>query len=449
MEAWWIVFWVFFGLFALLGMRPMFRIPFCVFLCLMRAWENQMPQNCWVAFWLCFVMIYPDLYYPVDAKAIGSWWVIFLVVRIFFVTSEYYMPTAVFWVLFVLLWPTLATLGAGSLLCWVVFIFNWHLKADGIQLPGLLIPAWAILAFAATLLVVANLLRMPGYLPAVFIWFAFVGVMHHNFWPWNPDFGLLWFGAWFLSLQSTYHAFAPSMSVAWYVLMTATFVGFGFLIRPDESLLRLFLWSMAVGALRFLLFGIYVFYFISPFNPNLFPFNYFSDMWKISQAPWQPLNLRAPDSISAAKLCQRCHVFTSESKLIMGSSSYLTRLVEEHDFWTRREFVTMCMGEEEAEAFAGASTSSPSSCHLCRLLWYSMSRQRRQTIAQSVGLIPTVITGDMLPQPEDPDAELRVKVWEERPLSRYTFMQLLWGGTAVGARLLVHRDGDIPIRKSS
>jgi hypothetical protein len=78
-----------------------------------------------------------------------------------------------------------------------------------------------------------------------------------------------------------------------------------------------------------------------------------------------------------------------------------------------------------------------------------MSRQRRRIIAQSVGLIPTAITGDQLPQPEDPDAELRVKVWEGRPLSRYTFMQLLWGDTPVGARLLVHREGDIPIRKSS
>ncbi|KAK0611629.1 heterokaryon incompatibility protein-domain-containing protein [Immersiella caudata] len=32
-----------------------------------------------------------------------------------------------------------------------------------------------------------------------------------------------------------------------------------------------------------------------------------------------------------------------------------------------------------------------------------------------------------------------VKVWEERPLSPFTYVQLHWGGTAVGGRLLVHR----------
>jgi len=33
-----------------------------------------------------------------------------------------------------------------------------------------------------------------------------------------------------------------------------------------------------------------------------------------------------------------------------------------------------------------------------------------------------------------------VKVWEERPLSLYTYAQLFLGGNFLGARILVHRD---------
>ena len=47
----------------------------------------------------------------------------------------------------------------------------------------------------------------------------------------------------------------------------------------------------------------------------------------------------------------------------------------------------------------------------------------------------------------DPNAELRVKVWQERPLSLYTYAQLFWGEVALGARLLVHRNDHFAISK--
>ena len=45
---------------------------------------------------------------------------------------------------------------------------------------------------------------------------------------------------------------------------------------------------------------------------------------------------------------------------------------------------------------------------------------------------------------QDLSADLRVKVWEERPLSLYTYLQLFCGEIAIGARLLVHRDELFP-----
>ncbi|KFA73863.1 hypothetical protein S40288_00887 [Stachybotrys chartarum IBT 40288] len=444
-SGWWITFWVLFAIFALVGARGMFRIPFCVFLILMRTSENQMSHQCWVAFWLCLSQVYADLYVPVDGTAAVFWALIVLIVRFFVVTSEYYMPTSVFWVLCFVLFPTCWTSTGGSLLSWAILLFNWHLKNDGIHLPGLLIPAWLILALGATVVIVANFFYIPGYIPSIFIWFSLVGLMHHNFWPWNTNFGLLWFAAWFFSLHTIMYAFAPDMPVLWYVLMVGTVAGLGYVIRPDESLGRLVLCCAAIFASRFFFFYVYGFYFVLKQRADLFPFNYFSSDWRTSKPPWHPLNLRAADSLNSTDLCQRCHDLTSESKLIMGSSTYLTKMTEWHNFWTRYEFGLQFFhsSSEDAEALDSSSTLPTSSCHLCCLIWYSMSTARQQTVISRLSEGTTANATVQLPEPDDAYAELRVKVWEERPLSRYTYMQLFWGDVAVGARLLVHREGGI------
>ncbi|KAN0090643.1 hypothetical protein V8E51_019222 [Hyaloscypha variabilis] len=52
----------------------------------------------------------------------------------------------------------------------------------------------------------------------------------------------------------------------------------------------------------------------------------------MSSPRWFPLNSRNLDSLNDVALCERCDRFIIKSKLIMGSSLYLTRLVEWHDF---------------------------------------------------------------------------------------------------------------------
>jgi hypothetical protein len=193
---------------------------------------------------------------------------------------------------------------------------------------------------------------------------------------------------------------------------------------------------------RIVLFCIYVFYILNSNTADFFPFNLFSHKWKLSKPRWFPLKSRPLDSLNNTSLCEKCDMATRESKLIMGSSSYLTYLVEWHDFWLRNEFTSWFKkpgleqgGIEESPAFLEPY------CHLCCLIWHSMSPRRQKQIAASVQPTRDARPEDFgLPRPSDAKAELRVKVWEERPLSLYTYMQLFWGEIAVGARLLVHRD---------
>lgn len=69
-----------------------------------------------------------------------------------------------------------------------------------------------------------------------------------------------------------------------------------------------------------------------------------------------------------------------------------------------------------------------------------MSLKRRENIiASTIGEgVASTISPD-LSLPINANEELRVKIWEERPLSLYTYAQLYWGEVAIGARLLIHR----------
>lgn len=109
-------------------------------------------------------------------------------------------------------------------------------------------------------------------------------------------------------------------------------------------------------------------------------------------------------------------------------------------------------------------------CRLCQLLWHSISEQRRNAITwgrrwlwihsvqKARGTIYAHLTGTSGTTSGDPATfwarfkpkavSLFVKVWEERPITRYTFAQLLLGNTAVGARLLIPR-GEISTQRRS
>jgi len=159
----------------------------------------------------------------------------------------------------------------------------------------------------------------------------------------------------------------------------------------------------------------------------------FRSRWRMSRRPWYPLRSRGPDSLSPALLCEQCHSLTTGSKLIMGSSSYFTPIMEWHKFSDRRNFWSRFATTDELPS----DLHRP--CHLCRILWSSMSSSRRQAL--DPGSDPTATRqGRVLPAHKHPNAGLRIKIWEERPLSPYTYAQLFWDAVAVGSRILIHRE---------
>ncbi len=67
-----------------------------------------------------------------------------------------------------------------------------------------------------------------------------------------------------------------------------------------------------------------------------------------------------------------------------------------------------------------------------------MSPQRQQALAASA--IPNEnnarVKGIEFSMPQDPNAELRLKVWQERPLSLYTYAQLSGAKSPLGLDFL-------------
>ncbi len=190
-SGFWIAFWILFVFFACIGFRPIFWIPFCTFLILMRTTENQMSQNSWVAFWLIFLLIHASLWIVHDPVEHISSTVILFMVR-YFIPSPYEMPTAAFWVLFALLLPPSSRgLTKGSFVSCAVVIFNCHLNSDGVHLPRILISYFALGVFCeitlVTIIIVKNIARYPYYVSAMLLWIGFAGLLHHQIWPWNED----------------------------------------------------------------------------------------------------------------------------------------------------------------------------------------------------------------------------------------------------------------------
>ncbi|KAI8965116.1 heterokaryon incompatibility protein-domain-containing protein [Daldinia sp. FL1419] len=464
--ALWVVFWIFFALFALRGFQLAFVIQFYVFLILMRTTNNEMSMHCWVAFWLSLVLSAAYILSIMESKVFYVVAGILTAVR-FFITSDYEMPAPVFWVLVAVLGLTCRQVTRGFLIEYAVIIFNCHLKSDGLHVPGVLINYYVIGLLVAVLVVAANLIQNPGYIGGVLIWFACIGVLHNQMWPYNPEFGWRWIAAWYLLLQALLHTFAPSMPIPWYIMWVGIIVGLGYGIRPDNSLTGFVFWALTIWVLRLFLFTIYMFYFSGGQVSDLFPFNLFSHKWRMSKPRWYPLNSRPHDSLNNMTLCERCDELTRSSKLIMGSSLLLTPMTEEREFWERDQFTSQFATQNtdhETTCNSNATASEPS-CHLCRLLWYSMSLVRRQALKKLLEAASKNTTNESatnkrgtvdernsanegniettsLPRPREDDAKLKIKLWEERPLSLYTYMQLYWGEVPIGSRLLVHRDNN-------
>jgi hypothetical protein len=77
-----------------------------------------------------------------------------------------------------------------------------------------------------------------------------------------------------------------------------------------------------------------------------------------------------------------------------------------------------------------------------------MSPSRRQAPNLGSELLATR-QERLIPTPKDPNASLRVKIWEERSLSPFTYAQLFWGTVAVGSRIPIHREELFATRMSN
>ena len=218
--------------------------------------------------------------------------------------------------------------------------------------------------------------------------------------------------AWFFSVLRV--VVPPNMPGPWYFFWAGAIPAWWAVARPETSALRFFAWTAGLFAARFVVYMLYVWYWLNPFKSDLFPFSLVSGWCRAARSRCSPSPSPSPSGGDAgASLCRRCEGFISGSNLIMGSGFPVVRLVEWHDH----------------HASVADFTSSVAPCRVCNLLLHSMSEGRRQRL----------MVVDMESPGPGVGGRFRVRVWEERPISSYTYVQLFKGREAVGARLLVHR----------
>lgn len=89
-----------------------------------------------VLFWIYFVLIYNDLPAQLKPDVYKATLVILLTTR-YFVLSGYEIPTVAFWILFVLILPTVRTNSRGTCFFPVLIVQGLEIKPDGVNFPGL------------------------------------------------------------------------------------------------------------------------------------------------------------------------------------------------------------------------------------------------------------------------------------------------------------------------
>lgn len=357
------------------------------------------PVLLWILFFICFFFLMPVLLSPRPVLIF-----LILIPTATFQDYRYYvdLPTPVFWILLVcllpclfepsslgfillytlviahakMLFPEMPTTWLLSSLFWIYWVLIWPFA--GFYVYGQVAPGCLISWFITTIILrdKIHFLMSPGY----------------------------WIG-WPVLFTALHHGFHPDLPLSWDAVCLSLILVSGILIRPDISVVRFDLWTLFIFVGRPIVRALFTWVWCYP-ETYLFPFNLISGYWKISSKKWYPVSER-PDSTGA--LCGQCKHFTAKSKLILGSNYPLTRLIEMHKTW------------DSFEQLRDSALKVNQPCHFCNILWHSIGENRRQEIAA---------------------AEVRpmVKIWEERPLTRYTFAQLFEGDTAIGDRLLIHRE---------
>ncbi|KAM5350075.1 hypothetical protein ACJ41O_006580 [Fusarium nematophilum] len=220
----------------------------------------------------------------------------------------------------------------------------------------------------------------PHYLSLIYFSFAAVIIffMRSTIHLFMP---IGWYLAWTWFLSSLRLVVPKKMPVGWYIFWAGALAALAALIHPASSLIQFLAWTAAMWVVRFTAFWFYVTYWLYPMKSELFPFNIFSGTWRVPKPRWFP----------------------------------------ELPFVRLTEWYTHHGSIDSLRASAASEDSR--SCNVCNILWHSISDKGTKTL-----------------QEENKKGAFKVKVWEERPLSLYTYVQLFKNGREVGARLLVHRE---------
>lgn len=177
------------------------------------------------------------------------------------------------------------------------------------------------------------------------------------------------------------------------------------------------------------------------------PFRFWSAQWRVRRARFSSPRALAfvpdDDRSSFDRLCSTCAEIVSRSGLLVGSSRLLTPMTEWYDLYASLERLERSL------------TRPCDPCHLCTLLWHSVSQQSRrvmlaedrnlrdqlrQCLTQNSDSPSLPVSYKKLQASHGQLMRLQVKVWEVRPISKYSYVQLFRGNKPVGARLLVTRE---------
>jgi hypothetical protein len=301
------------------------------------------------------------------------------------------LPMPVFWVMFFAILPFTFGVGNGA------SIAIWSLTLSHLDYIAAVMPALFFIYFALSApIVLTTMTPDVAGVPAGFFWLAVVFVMRdkiHFLMPLS-----LW-GAWalfYIGLNCTFWRAAPPV---WNISAVIIVVSLWWLLKAAESTSRFAAFGLALSIIGALCRALFNFIFLYP-ETYLFPFNLISHWYKVPQAAWKPVtSLENPPT----SLCPQCKRLVQSSSIILGSRWPLVPLVEWHTVSLRKSSV---------------ATIVP--CDLCPLIW------------ALAGL-------DGLGSPGSDEKRWKVKVWQQRPISRYAFAKLYCEDQPVGNRLLIQR----------
>ncbi|KAI1426500.1 heterokaryon incompatibility protein-domain-containing protein [Xylaria sp. FL1777] len=292
-------------------------------------------------------------------------------------------------------------------------ILGTNIGPDGLHFPGFTLGP----ELSATLIYGRMLFTIIPYCgwPGTVAFAAMVFYLRHFMYPYNEYFDLSWAFAWWLLNIACTFAMAPGMPLGWYGMWYGIMSTTAFLIRPDQSQMRFISWVAVIIVLRAIIFVLYATWLAKDiFYPAFFSSSSLVQTWRVSNSVWYPLSSRDPMLRDYAALCGRCDQITKKSALIMGSSLYVTRLVEWHTYWSRKE-LCFAFGQDMPihQPNIIRSESDAKNCRLCSLIWHSMSLKRRENIIAStiIGAGAVDITSSQLSIPTNVNDELRAIEW--------------------------------------